>query len=163
LYQGNTSNPVNLWVTKFDNKDTSLASEQTTTQCLSNGQNSVSVYNYDTQETTRSERPETCPLDYSVPPAPDMPQVGQSLPEFSLPSFDGSDDTSDDGIIEEPVAQQLNCSSAWTGHPDDLQVSLQCETACLYQNAGVTAGVSASCQILNGWNATGSCSSVCSN
>jgi hypothetical protein len=56
----------------------------------------------------------------------------------------------------------INCSTAWSG-PDDVwsqQSKLQCDTACLYESAGVQEGVDASCQILSGMGESNLCS-VC--
>jgi hypothetical protein len=55
-----------------------------------------------------------------------------------------------------------NCSTVWTGSPDDIQVSSFCDTACVYLNAGSQAAATSTCDILSGFgsSATNSCS-VC--
>ena len=54
----------------------------------------------------------------------------------------------------------LNCDTVWTGSPSDIQVSSECQTACVYYNAGYQPGVDAACSIVAGWGATSSCT-VC--
>ncbi|NVK25875.1 MAG: hypothetical protein HWE10_13180 [Gammaproteobacteria bacterium] len=62
---------------------------------------------------------------------------------------------------ENPISGVIgaaNCDSAWKGNPDDIQVAMTCNTACVYKAAGSQEGVSASCQIIEGYGASSSCS-----
>lgn len=64
-----------------------------------------------------------------------------------------SNGSADDG-------DNIDCNNAWQGDQNDFQVAVQCETACVYAQAGQQQGVDASCNILDGFNARSQCS-VC--
>lgn len=49
-------------------------------------------------------------------------------------------------------------NTVWTGAPNDIQVSTQCQAACVYANAGNQQGKDATCSIVAQWGATASCS-----
>ena len=51
----------------------------------------------------------------------------------------------------------VDCNSAWTGDPNDVQVSTECAAACSYASVGNTQGKDAACGIVAGYGATGSC------
>lgn len=48
-------------------------------------------------------------------------------------------------------------TTVWTGNPNDIQVSTQCQTACVYADAGNEQGRAAACSIVAQWGATSSC------
>jgi len=51
-----------------------------------------------------------------------------------------------------------NWNTVWTGNPSDVQVSTQCQTACVYADGGSEQGRAASCAIVAQFGATASCS-----
>jgi len=55
-------------------------------------------------------------------------------------------------------ATPCNWNTVWTGNPADIQVSTECQTACVYADAGNQQGRNAACSIVAQWGATASCS-----
>jgi len=55
-------------------------------------------------------------------------------------------------------ATPCDWNTVWTGDPNDVQVSTQCQAACVYADGGSEEGRAASCSIVAQWGATGSCS-----
>ncbi len=50
-----------------------------------------------------------------------------------------------------------NCESAWIGSPDDVQVSTQCMTACVYRSANMQSEADQVCSIVDKFGATAEC------
>lgn len=71
-----------------------------------------------------------------------------------------SNGTSSGGTGGGSSATTCDPNTVWTGAPNDIQVSTQCQTACVYANAGSQQGKDAACAIIAQWGATSSCS-VC--